>query len=93
MVDNQEKGRLMSEIREMRHDIQGSLTEFRTEFRGDIKDLHTKIDDRFFALDKKIDNLTTDVTTHKANLRTMGYAFGIAFTALASWVASVFKGS
>jgi len=88
MTLEEERGRCMEEIKAMREDIKATLAENRQERRQDIKDLHTKIDDRFFMLDEKFDSIKTDVTTHKAHLKTFAAFVSIAFTALAGWVAT-----
>jgi hypothetical protein len=64
-----ERGKCMEEIRQMREDIKSELAIGRQENREDIKDLHSKIDKRFFMLNEKFDVISKDVTTHKAHLK------------------------
>ena len=90
MISDDERGRCMEEIKQMREDIKDSLLQGRQEFREDIKDLHSKIDKRFFMLDAKFDAISADVTTHKAHLRTFAAIVMVAFTTLSAWVASAF---
>lgn len=87
-MDQVERGRCMEEIKAMREDIKATLAESRQERRQDIKELHTKIDERFFMLDEKFDSVKTDVTTHKAHLKTFAVVVSVMFTALVSWVAN-----
>jgi hypothetical protein len=80
----------MEEIRQMREDIKSELAIGRQENREDIKDLHSKIDKRFFMLNEKFDVVSKEVTTHKAHLKTFVAMVMIGFTALSGWIASVF---
>ena len=91
-MDNHERGRLMDEFRSMRDDIKETLAQNRQETREDIKDLHSKLDKRFFMLDQKLDAVSTDVTTHKAHLKTFAAFVTIAFGAVVSWVTTKLGG-